>query len=57
MAELKAAHVELELDANEPISGQISASGGTTQGFRGWLELASLIERLRHGSDDLPIDS
>jgi hypothetical protein len=41
------ARVVLELDAGEPISGSLCGPSGVTEPFRGWVELTSLLERLR----------
>ena len=38
--------LRLELDeGSEPISGRLVAADGTEAGFKGWLELATAIER------------
>jgi hypothetical protein len=37
----------LELDPGDPISGRIHCPPGAVQTFRGWLELATKLERLR----------
>jgi hypothetical protein len=37
----------LELDPGEPIRGRIRAAAGSVQSFRGWLELASKLDRMR----------
>jgi hypothetical protein len=39
--------VVLELFPGEPISGRIRGSGAPAESFRGWLELASKVERMR----------
>ena len=46
--------VVLEFDPGDPISGRIRGCSGPDQTFRGWLELASRLERLRSsaGSPD-----
>jgi hypothetical protein len=57
MSASKSARVVLELDPGEPIAGSISGSGGPAESFRGWVELASKLERLRlanHCADDTP---
>jgi hypothetical protein len=51
MAERAAEQVVLELNQGEPISGRIHASSGQSQPFRGWLELATKLERLRTGEN------
>jgi hypothetical protein len=45
--------VVLELFPGEPISGRIRGSGGPTESFRGWLELASKVERMRMPQADV----
>jgi hypothetical protein len=40
--------VELEIQAGEPIRGQLSASGIGALPFHGWLELVAAIESVRH---------
>jgi hypothetical protein len=42
------ARMVLELDPGEPISGRLQDQTGHVQPFRGWLELATKLERLRH---------
>jgi hypothetical protein len=37
----------LELDPGEPISGRIRVATGSTQSFRGWVELAGQRDPLR----------
>jgi hypothetical protein len=37
----------LELDPGEPISGRIRVAAGSAQSFRGWVELAGKLDRLR----------
>ena len=39
--------VELEIQAGEPIRGQLSASGTGALSFYGWLELAAAIQKAR----------
>jgi hypothetical protein len=39
--------LELEIQAGEPIRGQLSASGTGALSFYGWLELAGAIEQAR----------
>jgi hypothetical protein len=39
--------VVLELDGGEPISGRIRGPGERALPFRGWLELAGILDRLR----------
>jgi hypothetical protein len=39
--------VELEIQAGEPIRGQLSASGTGALPFYGWLELAAAIQKAR----------
>ena len=39
--------IVLELDPGDPINGRIHCPPGSVQTFRGWLELATKIERLR----------
>ena len=52
-ATIKAMHrprperIVLELDPGDPISGRIDCPPGAVQTFRGWLELATKLERLR----------
>jgi hypothetical protein len=43
----EAGRVVLDLNPGEPISGHIQGAGGTAEAFRGWVELAGKIERLR----------
>lgn len=39
--------LRLEIDpTEEPISGRVSAPDGTSRPFRGWLELATVLEAL-----------
>ncbi|MGZ4178320.1 MAG: hypothetical protein ACXVUX_19070 [Solirubrobacteraceae bacterium] len=40
--------VELDIQAGEPIRGQLSASGTGALPFYGWLELVAAIETVRH---------
>ncbi|HEX3975193.1 MAG TPA: hypothetical protein VHW96_02965, partial [Solirubrobacteraceae bacterium] len=40
--------VELEIQAGEPIRGQLSASGIGALPFHGWLELVAAIQSARH---------
>ena len=40
--------VELEIQAGEPIRGQLSASGIGALPFYGWLELVAAIQSARH---------
>ena len=42
-----AERIVLELDPGDPINGRIHCPPGALQTFRGWLELATKIERLR----------
>jgi hypothetical protein len=42
-----AERVILDLDPGEPIHGRITFSTGPAQSFRGWLDLASKLERVR----------
>ena len=42
-----AERIVLELDPGDPINGRIHCPPGPIQTFRGWLELATKIERLR----------
>lgn len=42
-----AVEMTLELDPGEPIRGRIRAAAGSAQSFRGWLELASKLDRIR----------
>jgi hypothetical protein len=42
-----AERIVLELDPGDPINGRIHCPPGVIQTFRGWLELATKIERLR----------
>jgi hypothetical protein len=46
--------VVLELDQGEPLSGRIVVPTGPVQPFRGWLELAGKLARVRsvHGAGD-----
>jgi hypothetical protein len=44
-------HVELELDPGDPIRGRIARGGQPGEPFRGWLELATKLERLRMKSN------
>jgi hypothetical protein len=39
--------VELEIQAGEPIRGQLSTSGTGALPFYGWLELAAAIQQVR----------
>jgi hypothetical protein len=39
--------VVLELERGEPINGRMGIANGPWQGFRGWLDLATQLERLR----------
>ena len=39
--------VELEIQAGEPIRGQLSASGTGALSFYGWLELVAAIQQVR----------
>src|ERR1700678_1507534 len=39
--------VVLEIDAGEAISGKIVTSTGSPQWFSGWVELTSILERIR----------
>jgi DNA-binding CsgD family transcriptional regulator len=47
MGERGVERVVLELNPGEPISGTIRGGSGDPESFRGWLELASRLERLR----------
>lgn len=47
-----AQQMKLELDPGEPISGRIRAATGSAQSFRGWVEFASKIDRLRDTEDN-----
>jgi hypothetical protein len=47
MVEPHLERVMLELCPGEPISGRIFTAGETAQPFRGWLELAGKLERIR----------
>ena len=47
MSEAKVQRVVLELDPGEPIRGRIGDVAGPVEPFRGWLELASRLERIR----------
>jgi hypothetical protein len=38
----------LEIEAGEPIRGQLSSSGMGALPFYGWLELVAAIETIRH---------
>ena len=40
--------VELDIEAGEPIRGQLSASGTGALPFYGWLELVAAIQTIRH---------
>lgn len=40
--------VELDIQAGEPIRGQLSASGMGALPFYGWLELVAAIQKIRH---------
>lgn len=40
--------VELDIQAGEPIRGQLSASGTGALPFYGWLELVAAIQTIRH---------
>jgi hypothetical protein len=40
--------VELDIQAGEPIRGQLSASGMGALPFYGWLELVAAIQTIRH---------
>lgn len=40
-------HVALELNSSEPINGRLTGPSGPTEPFRGWLELAAKLDRLR----------
>jgi hypothetical protein len=42
-----AVKMTLELDPGEPITGRIRAAAGSAQPFRGWLELARKLDRIR----------
>jgi hypothetical protein len=42
--------VELDIQAGEPIRGQLSASGMGALPFYGWLELVAAIQQIRHQS-------
>jgi hypothetical protein len=57
----RTSRLELEIQAGEPIRGQLSASGTGALPFHGWLELAAAIQKLRHrgaGTEpDLPFPS
>jgi hypothetical protein len=44
----EAERVVLELSPGEPISGRISLEGREAESFRGWVDLASRLERLRN---------
>jgi hypothetical protein len=39
----------LQLNAGDPISGQIRLMNGSDQSFYGWIELTSMLEDLRTG--------
>jgi hypothetical protein len=51
MVDDRVQRVVLEFDPGDPISGRIRSSSGSDQTFRGWLELASRLERLRATAD------
>jgi hypothetical protein len=40
--------VQLDIEAGEPIRGQLSASGMGAMPFHGWLELVAAIQTARH---------
>ncbi|HEX3974760.1 MAG TPA: hypothetical protein VHW96_00775 [Solirubrobacteraceae bacterium] len=42
--------LELDIQAGEPIRGQLSASGTGALPFYGWLELVAAIQKARTGS-------
>jgi hypothetical protein len=44
------AEVQLDIEAGEPIRGQLSASGMGALPFYGWLELVAAIEAVRRWS-------
>jgi hypothetical protein len=46
--------VTIEIDAGEPIRGRLLDGAGASRPFRGWLELSSMLERLRKGGGDSP---
>jgi hypothetical protein len=43
----KRSRVELDIQAGEPIRGQLSASGMGALPFHGWLELVAAIQKVR----------
>lgn len=43
--------VELDIQAGEPIRGQLSTSGAGALPFYGWLELAAAIQKAREWSE------
>jgi len=47
-----AVKMTLEVDPGEPIRGRIRAAAGSVQSFRGWLELASKLDRIRAAGDE-----
>ncbi|MGA2006183.1 MAG: hypothetical protein ABSD82_12880 [Solirubrobacteraceae bacterium] len=51
--------VVLEFDHGEPLSGRIVVASEPAQRFRGWLELASKLERVRsaHGAGQIGLDA
>lgn len=50
VAEPQIERVVLELSAGEPLSGRVLTADGTAEAFRGWLELAGKLERMRPAS-------
>jgi hypothetical protein len=51
MVDDRVQRIVLEFDPGDPISGRIRGPGGPEHTFRGWLELASRLERLRATAD------
>jgi hypothetical protein len=49
-----AGRVLLELNPGEPISGTIGRWSEAPESFRGWIELASKLERLRASEAAVP---
>jgi hypothetical protein len=42
--------ISLELEPGDPVSGSVRDAAGNAQRFSGWLEMHSLIERLRNAT-------
>lgn len=51
LGEERVEQVVLELEPGDPISGRIRGHAGPPTPFRGWLELSSQLDHLRHASD------